>query len=169
MNKEITAKLHTLFHELSGKEISVEIANKLNQFVESLPQTTRNGCDSISKEKLREAFDKLVSYRKNCEIGGDGMCHSLHQTSNPHPIEEGKIDKITFQRVVSNTIKAMYQNEMSPREQKIIEFRYGKHDGVTHTFEETGKEFDVTRERIRQIEGKFYEKIRVNLGWENVL
>ncbi len=49
---------------------------------------------------------------------------------------------------------------LSPREQKILEMRFGLRDGVTHTLEEVGREFDVTRERIRQIEAKALEKIQ---------
>ncbi len=50
--------------------------------------------------------------------------------------------------------------QLSPREQKILEMRFGLKDGVTHTLEEVGREFDVTRERIRQIEAKALEKIQ---------
>jgi len=50
--------------------------------------------------------------------------------------------------------------DLSPREQKILEMRFGLKDGVTHTLEEVGREFDVTRERIRQIEAKALEKIQ---------
>ena len=51
-------------------------------------------------------------------------------------------------------------SKVSPREQKILEMRFGLKDGVAHTLEEVGREFDVTRERIRQIEAKALEKIR---------
>jgi RNA polymerase primary sigma factor len=51
-------------------------------------------------------------------------------------------------------------DDLAPREQKILEMRFGLKDGVTHTLEEVGKEFDVTRERIRQIEAKALEKIQ---------
>lgn len=51
-------------------------------------------------------------------------------------------------------------DDLSPREQKILQMRFGIEDGITHTLEEVGKEFGVTRERIRQIEAKALEKIR---------
>ena len=50
--------------------------------------------------------------------------------------------------------------DLSEREQKILKMRFGLDDGVTHTLEEVGKAFGVTRERIRQIEAKSLEKIR---------
>lgn len=56
---------------------------------------------------------------------------------------------------VTNVIK-----HLTPREQKILEMRFGLIDGVGHTLEEVGQEFGVTRERIRQIEAKALEKIR---------
>ncbi|MFH1145508.1 MAG: sigma-70 family RNA polymerase sigma factor [bacterium] len=49
---------------------------------------------------------------------------------------------------------------LSPREQKILEMRFGLLDGIAHTLEEVGQEFGVTRERIRQIEAKALEKIQ---------
>jgi len=50
--------------------------------------------------------------------------------------------------------------DLTPREQKILSMRFGLEDGITHTLEEVGNEFSVTRERIRQIEAKALEKIR---------
>jgi RNA polymerase primary sigma factor len=50
--------------------------------------------------------------------------------------------------------------DLTPREQKILSMRFGLEDGVKHTLEEVGKEFGVTRERIRQIAARALEKIR---------
>ncbi|MBD3208595.1 MAG: sigma-70 family RNA polymerase sigma factor [Candidatus Nealsonbacteria bacterium] len=50
--------------------------------------------------------------------------------------------------------------DLTPREQKILSMRFGLKNGITHTLEEVGQVFGVTRERIRQIEAKALEKIR---------
>ena len=50
--------------------------------------------------------------------------------------------------------------DLTPRERRILDMRFGLADGITHTLEEVGKEFNVTRERIRQIEAKALQRIR---------
>lgn len=73
-------------------------------------------------------------------------------------------DTITPQQAAGRQILQEHVREilsdLTPREQKILEMRFGLVDGMNHTLEEVGKEFDVTRERIRQIEAKALEKIR---------
>ena len=51
-------------------------------------------------------------------------------------------------------------NTLTPREEKVLRLRFGIEDGRTRTLEEVGKEFNVTRERIRQIEAKALRKLR---------
>ena len=62
-------------------------------------------------------------------------------------------------RLLKDHIKEILVDLM-PREQKILRMRFGLDDGISHTLEEVGKEFGVTRERIRQIEAKAIERIR---------
>lgn len=49
---------------------------------------------------------------------------------------------------------------LTERERQVLELRFGLKDGKTRTLEEVGKYFDVTRERIRQIEGKALSKLK---------
>lgn len=65
----------------------------------------------------------------------------------------------TSKQILKENIHEMLKY-LSPRERKIIEMRFGLADGVGHTLEEVGKEFGVTRERIRQIEAKVLQKLR---------
>ena len=51
-------------------------------------------------------------------------------------------------------------NTLTPREAKVLKLRFGLEDGKTRTLEEVGREFQVTRERIRQIEAKALRKLR---------
>lgn len=55
-------------------------------------------------------------------------------------------------------------HDLEPREQKILKMRFGLEDGVTHTLEEVGEEFGVTRERIRQIEAKALERMKEHVN-----
>ena len=68
-------------------------------------------------------------------------------------------DQESSRRIISDQVREIL-NDLPEKERKILELRHGLVDGVTHTLEEVGKEFGVTRERIRQIEAKAHEKIR---------
>ncbi len=67
-------------------------------------------------------------------------------------------DKEVSRRILQDQIKEILA-DLSPKERKILEMRHGLADGVMRTLEEVGREFGVTRERIRQIEAKAQEKI----------
>ena len=68
-------------------------------------------------------------------------------------------DQDSSRRILTDQVREIL-DDLSLKERKIIEMRCGLLDGITHTLEEVGKEFGVTRERIRQIEAKAHEKIR---------
>jgi RNA polymerase primary sigma factor len=68
-------------------------------------------------------------------------------------------DQESSRRILRDHVNSIL-NDLSEKERKILEMRHGLLDGITHTLEEVGKEFGVTRERIRQIEAKAHDKIR---------
>lgn len=68
-------------------------------------------------------------------------------------------DQESSRRILRDQVNDIL-DDLSEKERKILEMRHGLNDGITHTLEEVGKEFGVTRERIRQIEAKAHEKIR---------
>ncbi|MCK4918566.1 MAG: sigma-70 family RNA polymerase sigma factor [Candidatus Pacebacteria bacterium] len=77
-------------------------------------------------------------------------------------VEDDKIispEQEASKRILTDQIKEIL-GDLTQKERKILEMRSGIEDGVNHTLEEVGKEFGVTRERIRQIEAKAHEKIR---------
>ncbi len=67
-------------------------------------------------------------------------------------------DRVAAMQLLKDHVKDII-SELTPREQKILEMRFGLIDGIAHTLEEVGQEFGVTRERIRQIEAKALERI----------
>ncbi len=77
-------------------------------------------------------------------------------------IKDDKIlspDQEVARRILADQLREIL-DDLSPKERKILEMRHGLDNGIFHTLEEVGKEFGVTRERIRQIEAKALEKIR---------
>lgn len=68
-------------------------------------------------------------------------------------------DQEANHRIIKDQLQEILA-DLPPKERKIIEMRNGLIDGVYHTLEDVGKEFGVTRERIRQIEAKALEKMR---------
>ena len=111
----------------------------------------------ISESKVREII-KIAQEPVSLEtpIGEEEDSHLgdfIEDENAPAPAE-----------VASNAMMREQLQEvlhtLTPREEKVIRLRFGLEDGQTHTLEEVGKEFNVTRERIRQIEAKALRKIR---------
>ncbi len=69
--------------------------------------------------------------------------------------------QLAAQSLLRNKIKEILV-DLAPREQEILKLRFGLEDGITHTLEEVGKKFGVTRERIRQIEAKALARIKAH-------
>ncbi|MFA5076446.1 MAG: sigma-70 family RNA polymerase sigma factor [Patescibacteria group bacterium] len=144
----------------------VETINKFQQVERQLIQDL--GREPLPEEVAAEMNEELDKVRHIIKISQDTI--SL-ETSVGEDDEDSTLedfikdvknvspDRSAGLRLLRDYVKEVIK-ELSPREQKILEMRFGLLDGVSHTLEEVGKEFDVTRERIRQIEAKALEKIR---------
>jgi RNA polymerase primary sigma factor len=70
------------------------------------------------------------------------------------------LDEVVVLSALNSQLQKIMSDVLTPKEQKIIKMRFGLETGKSHTLEEVGQEFAVTRERIRQIEAKALQKIR---------
>ena len=145
----------------------VETIAKYKQVVRRLSQDL--GRDPLPEEVAMEMnldVDKIYNIEKidqstvslESPVGDEGD----EKSTLGDFIADDKIlspDQESSRRIISDQVKEIL-NDLPPKERKILEMRHGLVDGVTHTLEEVGKEFGVTRERIRQIEAKAHEKIR---------
>lgn len=140
-----------LLQDLGRDALPEEIAAEMKESVEKIRHIIKISQDTISLET---------------SIGDDGDDDStlenfIEDVKNVSP------DKAAALQLLKDYVRDIIQ-ELSPREQKILEMRFGLVDGVSHTLEEVGREFDVTRERIRQIEGKALEKLQTYEGIEKL-
>jgi len=131
-----------LIQELGREPLPEEIAAEMGQPVDKVRHIIKISQGTVSLETSVGDDDedsKLADFIEDVKNVGPDRSASLQLLSD----------------YVQDIIK-----DLNPREQKILEMRFGLTDGVSHTLEEVGKEFDVTRERIRQIEAKALEKIQ---------
>jgi RNA polymerase primary sigma factor len=131
-----------LVQELGREPLAEEIAAEMGIEVDKIHHIQK-----ISQETV--SLETSVGDSDDDSVLGDFIEDT--ETVMPHQIASRKLLKNHVSEVL---------NELTPREQKILKIRFGLEDGVTHTLEEVGQEFGVTRERIRQIEAKALEKIR---------
>jgi len=73
------------------------------------------------------------------------------------------IDSFERHKTLKRLIKEKNISKFSPRKQKILEMRFGLNGNASHTLEEIGEEFGVTRERVRQIINKALRKLKIEL------
>jgi len=145
----------------------VETINRFQQVERRLLQDL--GRDATAEELAAEMGEEIDKIRQIIKISQDTV--SLETSVGDDDDDESSLSdfiednkSVTPSQAAARELLRDYirkvMADLSPREQKILEMRFGLADGVTHTLEEVGKEFDVTRERIRQIEAKALEKIQ---------
>ena len=143
----------------------IETINKLNRFMrEHLQKEGREPTiDELSQmmdmpaDKIRKVMKISEPVSTETPIGDDDDGSTLgsfiEDTQTKQPIEHA------FQSGLADCIEEMLHT-LNPREAKVLRMRFGIGMNTDHTLEEVGKQFDVTRERIRQIEAKALRKLR---------
>ena len=132
-----------LTQDLGREPLQEEIAMEMNLDVDKIYQI----------EKIDQSTVSLESPVGEEEDGKSKLGDFLADEKILSP------DQDSSRRIVSDQVREIL-SDLPPKERKILEMRHGLLDGYTHTLEEVGKVFGVTRERIRQIEAKAHEKIR---------
>ncbi len=131
-----------LAQDLGRDPMPEEIATEMGVEVEKVYQIEKISQDTISLE---------------LPVGDDDDRSRLSDFISDDKITSP--DQEVAHSILSDQIQEILDH-LSEKERKILEMRHGLLDGTYHTLEEVGKEFGVTRERIRQIEAKALEKIR---------
>ena len=146
---ETIAKYKQIFRRLSqtlGRDPQPEeIAVEMGVEVEKIYQIEKINQETLSLENPIGSDDEEKSTLGDF-IADDKI---------PSPVQESS------ERILGEQMRSIL-GDLSPKERKILEMRHGLIDGIYHTLEEVGKEFGVTRERIRQIEAKALEKLRTH-------
>jgi len=152
----------------------VETINKFHQVERQLIQDL--GREPMPEEIAAEMGEELDKVRHIIKISQDTISleTSVGDDDEDSTLEDfiEDVKNVTPDRAAALKILKDYVHDiikdLSPREKKILEMRFGLIDGVAHTLEEVGQEFEVTRERIRQIEAKALEKIQKIKGIEKL-
>ena len=143
----------------------VETIHKVSRYSRQLMQ--ENGREPTSEEigeKLGMSAEKVREIMKIAQdpvsletpIGEEEDSHLgdfIPDDDTPSPAEA------TSTNILREELERQLHT-LTPREEHVIKLRFGLYDGRTRTLEEVGKEFDITRERIRQIEAKALRKLR---------
>ena len=148
----------------------VETINKFQQVRRRLVQDL--GREPLPEEIAAEMGEEIEKIRHIMQISQETV--SLETSVGDDSDDDAKLSdfiedtktlspsKAAALRLLSEHVRNIIE-ELTPREKKILEMRFGLVDGVAHTLEEVGQEFGVTRERIRQIETKALEKIKEHI------
>ena len=108
----------------------------------------------VAEAKKLQSFVEEISPLDNMETANEGDSRGIPDALEP-TASNTALQQIEIDQQLQELMK-----ELTEREANIIKFRYGLIDGKAHTLEQTGREFGLTRERIRQIENDVMKRLR---------
>ena len=130
-----------MLQELGREPTPAEIGEKMGMSTERVREIMKVALDPVSLETP-------IGEEEDSHLGD-----FIPDDDTPSPSESASTN--ILREVIEREL-----NTLTPREAHVIKLRFGLYDGRTRTLEEVGKEFDITRERIRQIESKALRKLR---------
>jgi len=130
-----------LLQELGREPTTDEIAERLGMTAEKVLEIKKIAQDPVSLETP-------IGEEEDSHLGD-----FVEDMDSPAPSDSASYALLKEQ--LANILRTL-----TPREEQVIKLRFGLEDGRTRTLEEVGKQFDITRERIRQIEAKALRKLR---------
>ncbi len=129
------------------------------------PKEIAQGLNITAEEVARALADVSVVTSLDAPVGGEdsdsNLGDILADTESESPVEA--VNSEMMRRAIMQAL-----NKLDSREADVLKLRYGLVDGTVHTLEEIGDVFDITRERIRQIEKKALKKLRVQGAANNL-
>jgi RNA polymerase primary sigma factor len=128
-------------HLTNGKRLDIDTARRLERSAARVRRIQR-----LSQEPL--SLNTPVGIEENSFLGD-----FIEDDSVPGPVDSAS------RRLLKEHMNEILEG-LNERERKVLIMRFGLEDGVTRTLEDVGKEFEVTRERVRQIEAKALRKLR---------
>lgn len=108
----------------------------------------------VAEAKKLQSFVEEITPLDNMETASEGDSRGIPDALEP-TASNAAIEQIEIDQQLQELMK-----ELTEREANIIKYRYGLIDGKAHTLEQTGREFGLTRERIRQIENDVMKRLR---------
>lgn len=138
-----------LFQRIGREPTELELCKELDMSFEKV-------CEILNIAQEPVSLEKPVGEEEDSTLGD-----FIPDYGAKSP--EGEADELLLREEISKALKAL-----TPKEARILVLRYGLEDEHPHTLEEVGKEFNVTRERIRQIEAKALRKLRHPSRWKKL-
>ena len=168
--------LMRIFYEIDCDEVSIKkkIAKEMRIGKETVEEIISTSREVISLDDILERVHSIDSYPTLIKIDTENEfdeCELSIESENSFDRYFINNNSTVFDESYKDILKEEIQNILSvlkQREKEIIELRFGLKDDHQRTLEEVGREFGVTRERIRQIEAKALKKLRENKAIKNL-